>query len=231
MSSFLLITEFVQQDDKYISQKVLKYVSFMAAIAESKTSDDIASALDAAILPVGSSSIKGTTAFSISLNSYIGASYYQEHYKAVAGQTIKTMLPTFGVSLPVGFSFNLGLRNNYVGALSVFASVIDLGAIASFKLSTPDSIQSKSLANFTWQNLLAPGAYLVLGRLFNSPLAIGFGIQKGPQLRDITCTQTGGTVVDLSASGTYRLGAFLVVDIPLFNLFSTPYRRPYNPSK
>jgi len=230
VNGFLLITEIIGNDGT-VSPKVLKYVSFMAAVAEAKTSNDIAAALDAAILPVGSSSIKSNTNVSVAINSYIGAGYYTEHYHGPSGSGISTSLPTFGVSLPIGVSLSKGLRNKWVGSVSLFASILDLGAIASFKLSNPDSVNSKPLPDFTWQNILAPGAYITFGRLFNSPLAIGVGFQKGPQLRSITYTQHGGAVVDLSQGETYRFGAFLSVDIPLFNLFSSPYPRPLNTSK
>jgi hypothetical protein len=228
MNSVLLINIFTKTDRNTSIQKYLKYASFMAAIAEAKTPADINTALNSAILPVGSSSIKQNTAFSIAINSYIGAGYYTEYYKTTSSQMKMVQLPTFGVSLPVGVSFNFGLRNKVVGSLSLFASVLDLGAIASFKLRTPDSVQSQSLPNFAWQNLLAPGAYLVFGRLLNSPLALGVGVQKGPQLRNITYTPQGGTSEDLSSNETLRFGLFLSVDIPLFNLFSAPYKKPYN---
>ena len=228
LNSVLLIAEFLQNDQNVTVQRYIKYASFMAAIVEAKSSADITSAIDAAILPVGSSSIKSNTQFSISLNSYIGAGAYWEHYKADALPKKKLTLPTFGVSLPIGVAFNIGTKGSVVGAISIFASVIDLGAIASFKLSTPDSVSSQALPNFTWQNLLAPGAYVVFGRLFNSPLALGVGIQKGPQLRSISYTQTDGTTIDLSQKEAFRFGAFLTVDIPFFNLFSVPYAKPYH---
>jgi hypothetical protein len=227
MNVILLLNQFVQDDDRHVSSKVLKYASFMASMAEAKTSNDISTALQSAILPVGSSSIKSSTAISFSINSYIGAGYYSEHYNDPQAQ-VKTNIPTFSVSLPIGLAINKGLRWKIIGSASIFASVLDLGAIAAFKLKTPDNTQTQSLPQFAWQNLLAPGGYLVLGRILNTPLAIGAGWQKGPQLRTITYTMSGGTTIDLSDKNVYRFGAFLSVDIPLFNLYSVPYKKPYN---
>jgi hypothetical protein len=226
-NSIILFNTLLQNNQDTTVQNFLKYASFMAAIAESKTSADISNAIAAAILPAGSSSIKANTKFSISINSYIGAGMYWEVYNSnqIPGKNLT--LPTFGVSLPIGVAVNWGTKGKAVGSLSVFASIIDLGAVASFKLSTPDSTTTQSLPNFTWQNLLAPGIYFVLGRIANSPLAFGIGVQKGPQLRSINYTQTSGAVIDLSQNEALRFGAFLTVDIPFFNLLSVPYKIPY----
>jgi hypothetical protein len=213
-------------DAEGLLQKLLKYGSFMAAMAEAKTQDDLTSALDAAILPTGSSSIKHYSSFSISVNSYIGAGYNVERYNSGDPSHVKVSLPTLGVSLPVGVGFNWGFRGNIIGSGSLFISVIDLGAIASFKLNSPDNVSGKSLPDFTWQNLLAPGAYLVLGRILNTPLAIGLGAQKGPQLRSISYDATNGSSINLDDKQVLRFGGFLSVDIPLFNIYSKPWKKP-----
>ncbi len=233
-NSIILLNKLLQNDQDATIQNILKYASFMASIAEAKTSTDISNAIDAAILPVGSSSIKANTRFSISINSYIGAGVYYEKYNNGNAPTGKFTLPTAGVSLPIGVAFNWGTGRwggKYLGAISAFASIIDIGAIASFNLSSPDNVSTQSLPQFTWQNLLAPGAYVVFGRLLNSPLSLGLGIQKGPQLRDFTYTPTGGTTVDLTQNASFRYGLFLSIDIPFFNLHSVAYDPPLSQSK
>jgi len=226
MNSALLLNRYLPENTT--TQKLIKYGSFAASIVESKNAEDISAALDAAILPTGSSSIKQHTDWSVSINSYIGANWYTEKYKSTTVTNKAISFPTFGISLPVGVAFNKGLRNTsigkVVGSVSLFASIIDLGAVASYQLSTPDSITSKQLPDFTWQNLLAPGGFIVLGRLFNTPLSLGLGAQKGPALRNIRYT-SGSTSVDLSDKLSWRTGVFLAVDIPFFNLYSKPYAK------
>lgn len=222
MNSTLLINRYLPKDTT--TERLLKYGSLAASIVESKNAEDISAALDAAILPTGSSSIKQHTSWSVSINSYIGANLYRESYKNAAVKNEKTCFNTFGISLPVGVAFTKGLRNKWMGSLSLFASILDLGAVASYQLSTPDSITSKQLPDFTWKNLLAPGGFIVLGRLFNTPLSVGIGAQKGPALRSISY-KAGGTTLDLSDQLSWRTGVFLAVDIPFFNLYSRPYAK------
>lgn len=226
MNSAIWINRYLPKEAT--TEQLIKYGSFAAAIVESKNAEDISAALDAAILPTGSSSIKQHTEWSVSINSYIGANWYTEKYKSTPATNKAISFPTFGISLPVGIAFSKGLRNTQigkvVGSVSLFASIIDLGAVASYQLSTPDSITSKQLPDFTWQNLLAPGGFLVLGRLFNTPLSLGFGMQKGPALRSIRYT-SGSTSVDLSDQLNWRSGIFLAIDIPFFNLYSKPYTK------
>ncbi|MBI2284185.1 MAG: hypothetical protein HYU71_10785 [Bacteroidetes bacterium] len=229
MNSTVLLDRYLPSTKQNITRQLVKYGSFAASLIEAKNENDISNALDAAILPTGSSSIKQYTGWSVSINSYIGANWYTEKYKSasVANKTIR--FPTFGISLPIGVAFTKGLRNTsigkVVGAVSLFASILDLGAVASYQLSTPDSITSKQLPDFTWKNLLAPGGFVVLGRLFNTPLSLGFGMQKGPALRSIRYG-SGSTSIDLSDQLNWRSGIFLAVDIPFFNLFSKPFNDP-----
>lgn len=226
MNSAILLNRYLPEQPT--TQQLLKYGSFAASLVESKNEKDISVALDAAILPTGSSSIKQHTSWSVSINSYIGVNLYKEKYKTKIVNKEKIGFGTFGISLPIGVAFNWGLRNRnigkVVGSVSVFTSILDLGAVASYQLSTPDSVTSKQLPDFTWKNLLAPGGFIVLGRLFNTPLSLGFGAQKGPALRNISYT-AGGTTVDLSDQLSWRTGVFLAVDIPFFNLYSRPYAK------
>lgn len=220
----ILINHYLPDTSRAARAQLIKYGSLAVSIVESKNAEDIGAALDAAILPTGSSSIKQHTGWSVSINSYIGVNLYKEKYKNIAVKNEKTSFGTFGISLPVGVAFTKGLRSKWVGSLSLFTSILDLGAVASYQLSTPDSVTSKQLPDFTWKNLLAPGGFIVLGRLFNTPLSIGFGAQKGPTLRNISYT-AGGTTVDLSDKLSWRTGVFLAVDIPFFNLYSRPYAK------
>lgn len=201
-------------------QKVLKYATLMASLAEAQTSADVQAALNSAIMPVGSSSQKYYTACSVTINSYIGGAYYYANY-AYFNNPGSMKIKTLGVGLPIGVNVSVSTRSPVVGAVSLFASVIDLGAVASYRLNNPPDSKTQTLPAFTLQNLLAPGGFLVFNRIAKSPLALGFGIQRAPQLNSIT----NGNA-DLTTDPKWRIGAFLSVDIPLFNLYSRSLKRP-----
>ena len=209
-------------DGMSIYQQLLKYGTLMATLSEAQTTADVTAALDAAILPVGSSSIKYYSASSFSLNSYIGAAYYTALYR-LTGESKKVSLHTFGVALPIGPNFSISTRNQVVGAVSLFVSVIDLGSVASYRLNAPENAQIQNLPDFTFQNLLAPGGFVVLNRILKTPLALGFGAQRAPQLSSIN-----NSIADITASPTWRFGVFLALDIPLFNLYSHALKKPLN---
>jgi hypothetical protein len=203
-----------------VMQQLLKYATLMASLAEAKTSADAQTALEAAILPVGSSAIKYYTAYSFSLNSYIGAAWFNSSYQML-NQAGKESFSTLGVALPIGPNFSVSTRGNVVGAVSLFVSVIDIGAVASYRLNTPSNATTGTLPAFTLQNIIAPGAFLVLNRIAKTPLALGVGWQRAPQLSAI---QNG--TADIASNPKGRVGAFISVDIPLFNLYSHALKRP-----
>lgn len=204
-----------------IYRKLIKYTGFMTAIFEAQSKEDIITAIDAAILPTGSSAIKYYTASSFSINSYIGVSYFKSIYNSKDANNKNVYVNTFGASLPIGVNFSLSTRNKYVGAVSLFASVVDLGAVASYRLSTSENVSSQALPDFTFQNILSPGGFLIFNRLFKSPLALGIGRQIAPQLTNIK-----NGVADISDKKTWRTGVFLAVDIPFFNFYSKSLKRP-----
>jgi hypothetical protein len=190
-------------------QLILKYGTFMAEVATAKSSEEVKSIIEATVLPPGSSSIKTYSKFNIALNSYLGAFAGHEWTN---GFPSKIIVNSFGVAAPIGVDFSWGLpKNKIVGAMSVFVSVINIGALASYRLQN-DSI--KSIPEITLANIIAPGINVVFGRLGNTPLALGIGYEYGPQLRKVTIEG-----IDKVANSS-RITAFLCVDIPFFNIYT-----------
>lgn len=223
------------------TSQILRYGLFMAHIVESDSVEEVKAAIEAAALPVGSFTIKRHAEWNISINSYLGASYGWERVKNV-GTTNKTS-DVLGVHAPVGIALSHRLwstnKGGTWGSLSLFASLLDLGAVAQFRLENPatdiietDSLQTTSfdeLPDLKLKNLFAPGGYVVWG-ISNSPLALGFGAQYGPALRDITVTtedETGMQIAEavISESSAWRYGFFLSVDLPLLNLYTRRGKR------
>jgi hypothetical protein len=194
-----------------VKQKLLKYGTFMAAIASAENSEEVAKVIEAVALPVGGSGIKKHSSFNIAIQSYLGGSYGKEIIKELKVDQEKNVLSVFA---PVGISFSWGLMKKWKnpGSIGISANVLDIGALASFRLKD-DSTAINS--NIELRNIFAPGAYLVLG-LPGFPLSIGYGFQTGPQLRDV---KEG--VPTFETKKIYNRNSFFIaVDIPLFNLYN-----------
>jgi hypothetical protein len=74
-------------------------------------------------------------------------------------------------------------KNNPGGkSFSIFVPLIDVGALASFRLSDDSS---KVVPNITLANIISPGLYFYWG-FGKCPISVGLGGQFGPQLRSIT---------------------------------------------
>jgi hypothetical protein len=184
--------------------QLLKYGHFMANVAMADNSDQVAAAIEAVALPVGSAQMKKENVFSVTINAYTGLGYGRENLQLTGNKNYA------GVSAPVGIGFNWGLKS--AGSLSLYTSVIDVGALAAFRFNDP---LSDNLPELKWGNILAPGAHLAYGSPWGLPLTLGAGAQLGPNLRAIKPGLIPGVVTD---SG-WRFGVFLSVDIPVFSLY------------
>lgn len=228
-------------DESVIKKGILKYGTFMVNLVKAKDSKEMKKVLEAAVLPVGSYRIKRSSRFNISLNAYpggfIGAEKLTPGEQEIKGEPLALNL---AFTAPVGFAFSWGkerkIDDNTIKlgpSYSVFLSAIDIGAVVSFRLSGADS----GLPEFKWQNILAPGLYIIKG-FKNSPISIGVGIQYGPQLREIRAAETANGTNGTNANGengendsqdaaegiikssAFRVGLIFAVDIPIFNLHS-----------
>jgi hypothetical protein len=196
----------------------IKYGIFMANIVEAKNSDEVQAAVEAAVMPVGSSSVKRETDLNISLNGYIGP-YSGTEYMPTLKQDKWAF--TAGLTAPVGIALSWG--NNGKGkdrsdnkksggkSLTVFLPIIDIGSFASFRMGNDSS---KVASEVTLSNIVSPGLYFYYG-LGKSPVSIGVGGQFGPQLRGISAKD-----VNIDKNYYLRFGFNIVVDIPFFNLYT-----------
>jgi hypothetical protein len=196
----------------------IKYGIFMANIVEAGNSDEVNAAIEAAVLPVGSSSIKRETDFNISLNSFIGPFAGTEYLPKLKEDQWAF---TAGLTAPVGVAFswgNLGKgkirqsgRETGGKSISLFLPLIDIGAMASFRMGN-DSSEVASEVKLA--NIISPGLYLYYG-FGKCPVSVGLGGQLGPQLREVTAEN-----VNIDKNFYFRYGINIVVDIPMFNLYT-----------
>lgn len=192
-------------EDSVFKTYLVKYGSFAANVVSAKTSDEIETAIESVALPVGSATIKKKSMFNIALNGYLGGFYGREYLaEKVKDNTAKSA----GVYAPVGITFSVGFQR--AGSLSLLLSIIDVGAVAAYRLNDPDT---EKLPEVTLQNIFAPGLGIAYG-IPGIPLSAGLSYQLGPALREINATTaTTGEI-------NRRWQFFLAVDIPIFNFYT-----------
>jgi hypothetical protein len=211
--------------EKYnnIRADILKYGTFMAAVANAQNSNEVKEAIETAVLPAGSSAIKRNSKFNIALNTYVGFALGID--KRIENENSGTEQPpiTFGtpsdrfatsVFAPIGVTVSWGIKRCFIGSFSFFVTALDLGALTALRFNDNET---ETLPKFTIGNVVAPGLYMVLG-FRNSPISFGGGFQYGPQLRKITLSNVGNEL-ELTIS-SWRFNLFLAVDIPLLNFHS-----------
>ncbi|GEM_PF-910260 len=204
------LSEVLLHEDFKYKQKFLKHVNFMANVAEARDSREVAAAIELFALPPGSSRMKKQSEWSVSLNSYGGLAYgleYDMNAEVNAAISDKDVLSTYA---PLGIDLNYGMGN--AGSLSFYAQVIDVGAIFAYRFSN----QTSQIPELKFQNIVAPGGYLIYGFGNNIPVSFGVGAQLGPNLRKID----DSLGLDVTTTNAWRLGAILSVDIPITHFFT-----------
>ena len=184
------------------NKKYFKYVTFMATVADAKSSTEAEGAFDMFALPPGSSRLKKNSKFSVGLNAYVGPAVGNEILFEGGSKEF------FALTAPVGIAISRGFGKG--GSFSAFVPVLDVGAVTAFRFGDNTS----RLPELSFKNLIAPGLYGVYGFGKNIPLSVGIGAQMGPNLRKITKNNR-----EMTDRG-WRWGAFLAVDIPVFNFYS-----------
>jgi hypothetical protein len=193
--------------------RLAKYGSFMSTVATAKTSDEVAKAIDAAALPLGSSRIKRETSFNVAINAYVGPYI---GYEKIRGVDSSGKINAYGITAPIGFSVSRGRSILFIPSKkhrtssSIFFSLIDLGAITAFRF-TNDS--TEKVPTIELKDIFSPGIFFSHG-FGKTPISMNIGFQAGPLLRRVR-----GDENDYSKSYS-RFSVSFLVDIPLFNLFS-----------
>jgi hypothetical protein len=171
---------------------------FLVNLVEAQNSSQIAAAIDGAVMPVQSYRLKRRPGVKcITLNMYAGGSVGGEFSVDESGKKGLLLAPT----MPIGVAFNWGKKN---GSFTLFASAIDLGAVAAFRIQDDVSL----LPELKWINVVAPGVHFLWG-FKNSPLVLGLSGQLGPSLRQVTAQ---GITTDARQA---RVALTLAVDLPL----------------
>lgn len=185
--------------------KLIKYGTFAASMALAQNSDEVAAILDATTLPPGSARSKAK-GVSIMVNSYFSGlygRYSNQNYLTKNG---------FLLSAPIGFSLNFGLEKIYRSKwlpnnFQLFGSIFDVGTLANYRIDG----NTTQVPKFTLGNIYAPGGFIQLSGLLNSPLGINFGYQRAPNLLLI-----GGVATPQPKTNRFSMG--LTWDIPMWRI-------------
>jgi hypothetical protein len=213
-------------DNRYeVVENILKYGNLMASIVKSESSQEAEAAIEAAVLPAGSSSIKKNTAWNFSLNAYIGGYFGRSMNSTneIDGNNAKA-----GVTAPVGFAVSKGFwyykNGNPIGSISLYGTLIDVGAIAGYRLNDDSTALDSKI---TLNDIFAPGGYVVygLGLPFKwasyVPLSVGYGWQYSAKLYQ---RKDDGKLA-ISDKSRWRSNWFIAIDIPLVNFYSRNYKK------
>jgi hypothetical protein len=181
-----------------IRHRILKYGSFIAAVAQAQNSDDVQNVIESAALPAGSYSIKQKTTGSIFVNGYMGYSL-----------DFNNGLYMNGVYAPVGVSFNWALgKKQKCGAFTVFTSIIDVGGLAAYRLTNSTDTLKQEIK---LQSIISPSIQLMY-EIPKMPVNICLGLRMTPNLfysgKESFQTFESKLVFNLS----------VLIDIPIFTI-------------
>jgi len=208
---FVDITKFIKQNDIIKDDEAkditLKYLAFAANLASATTSDEVKEAIDAIALPPGSYSVKRNSAINIALNGYIGYGWDRRDKKEYAQ----------GIYAPVGLSISTGLGRKGLSAVTLFASIIDVGAIASYRLHD-DQATGDLKQDVRLESIVSPSAQIFIGIPY-TPIVAGIGWRKTPKL----VFEGPGTLTTVAPADVLNIA--LLIDIPIINLTNKPYKR------
>ena len=186
---------------------VEQLVVLAASVAEAQDAKEVWEVLTSFADPVGSFATKRSVGTHTTIGAYFGAAGGFETVEGEKGYQI-------GVALPVGMEVSCGFEAwSLYWSLGLFVSPLDLGIIASYRITETSSERDPK---FAWEQLLSPSAYLVLG-IPDLPLAIAIGVQYAPQLRLVEDTNDEGSSVRREASAL-RISLMAAVDVTLFRL-------------
>ncbi len=205
---------------KTFTENLIKYGTFMASVANAKNSEEVEKVIQNHALPTGSSRIKRESAFNVSVNAYPGLYGGFERISGVDPVWIKNKhkINSYGITAPIGIAISWGKRSCLKAnwSYSFFISVIDIGAITSFRFKN-DTIAS--IPTILLKDIISPGIFFSIG-IPKCPLSINMGAQIGPNLRSVSePSQKNPDLQNNYSNNMYwRYSISLCVDIPILNL-------------
>lgn len=219
----------VQSRSQY--KKVLTTLSFLSDVMQAGNSMALSKVIEAYAMPPSSYKVKRHSRFSINIDAMVGGYGGVEYIKDLSGNPTYTAVA--GLSAPIGVSLNWGKRSSFSSKrkselsngeygfvsrrgsyktlkgynLSVLLSVIDIGAVVSYRIS--GSKGNGLPADAKWSQVFSPGLTGIVG-IKGLPLCIGSGLRFTPNLRSL---DTG------LQRNALRLDFGIYFDLPMANVY------------
>lgn len=189
---------------------VLKIASFLNDVSSATNSKDLSKVISAYAMPATSYKRKTSTWNSVFLNAFVGPYLGYETLplgKTTSANVTYKSGYVYGLTAPIGIAFSKTFsrfgstptpddvdckfisrgrhagrfRNMSKSTFTVFVSLVDIGAVVSYRLSNSDSTLPQS---FKWEQFVSPGLHLQYS-IHGTPLAFSMGGVYAPQIRKI----------------------------------------------
>jgi len=186
------------------------YGDFIAGLVDAKSSAEMEYLLNSLADKPGSSRIKRTKQQSVSINSYLGASYgYDTWSRQMATETVDDNFYSLAPSIPIGISYSwlMGRKPQHKQSFTLHMTILDLGSMLSFRADDGNDFGEEKV---TFKNVLKPGLEFHWN-IQRTPFYIGAGWRTGVQFR-----QEGDQEISFRSSRTF----FSVgIDVPFMTLY------------
>jgi len=206
---------------KKIGDAISTYGGLIAGLIDAKSSSDVESAIEQAVLPVGSYSIKQNSYLNVSLNGYIGYAWaYDNHFKDLYSK---------GIYAPIGISVSRDFKpwNGFNLPVTAFISFLDIGSVVSYQLANNEVNGTTSTGSATSVNTSSVNQQVKLGSIFSPsaqlffewrkwPFAFGVGWRRTPTLS----YSSGQNYAIVGSKSVFN--ATILIDIPFFTFYNNP---------
>ncbi len=204
-----LILKLATSDE--ISIEELRKLIFFVELSKIKSPDQFENFMTTYAAPIGSSSLKRSASFNISLNGYVGLN---GGYEFIKGSKTKDQNNSgiVGVTAPIGVSFSFAPSK--CGSFSFFMSALDLGSLVNMRFKNDSTNYSK----LRFEHFFTPG----FGLSYNfrkTPLTLGVFGNYINNVRTIEYT-SGNTIITETNKSVYRATVSLLIDIPFFTIYN-----------
>lgn len=190
-----------------------RYGSFIANVATATNSEEVQKIIEATVLPPGSYRAKRNSSATVSISSYLGANILlTKPDRFDAGRAINNHV---GFYAPVGIEGSISPNCLNNANLSLFLSLIDLGAITRYRLNESDGTIDSTIE---LGSIISPGVSFIVG-LPLGPLSLGVSYSSQPSLQ---YDDTNGFITIDRDEKKFGFSFSLTVDMPLFNVYMKP---------
>ena len=190
------------------NERTRKSLSLAADVATAQSSADLSGALQHLADPVGGWKRKHEYGFGVGIQGMVGVMGSWELPRADDFKDGVALAPTLSLGPEMYWSWD-SIR------LGVYAPVVDVGTVASVRLSDEDDaadlVDVETAPDAELVQLFAPGGHIYLSA-GKSPVVLGAGFNYIPSLRK---EQAGAGV-----SAAFRFGIYVAVDLSLLSIYS-----------